>query len=1153
MRGGLGVLILLCTSLLFFGISAKTSFIFSSNQPFNNSIIDGPERLCAVFGSVIGTYTGLGEEGDVFQWEITEPDGNILFSRTGGFETISETFSKIGTHQISLRILRGNVEIANETKSIEVLPGPTLALEESYLVCNGADLTISALDPGTLNFGDYVFEWKNESGDVLGTGNEINVNQPGRYRVEFYFVNSQGENECVTELSTSVLDLNSFSISPAQSEVCTTQFIEFESNPNLVGNWYVQKVGETTRDFLGTGSNFSLFPSRDLSETGDYTMIFQIPNANNPSCIPEVTAEFTYNPEPRIEFFEAFGASDCAVEDGTLRIRALTDVDRISIDSLGISLGPFNAGQIVDFPGLKSGAYSLSTALGSCTFSIGSVVPLDNPIPELEFELSEILPETCTETGKLPGSFTIVLPNGPTTAGFQVLNERGVPVISRDTTALNDTIFIELPGGVYFFEIFDDNDCSLPKSEEIEIPGLNQVSFSVPATINVCQSFELFPTTNQALEFLLTDPDGVETIFEAGDPGLLDKTGTYTIVGRIPGQDVLCPFIREIKVNLVDPIDFEPKLIQEDCFGNRVFEADIFGVDPSTAIFTWYNENDEVVGNGQFLFPTSTGEFKLDVQPANAQACPILPKSFLIEEPVLSVDVTLTQTKLCEFGPEAIVRLESTFPDAVTDIEWRRFNEDGTIEELPEFDDLKEFQTRIAGTYEASLFRFIPGISLEECELGRETIQLDLIPNKVLFDIPSELTVCERFELTPQTSESLDFTVTDPTGNIQSGSTGDPFTLDQEGTYTFLAFDTYPNSTICPEQKQLIVTLTSPADFEPVMLSEDCNGLKTYQAQVTNYQPDEVNYFWYDANGNQIGDEEFLDFTTYGDFSLEVQPRGSTLCQSTQPINFTVEEPILSVAVELITEPLCPDEASTVLTLMADQSEISEIEWWFTDLNGNQTELVSNRGFTEILAFEEGTYEVRVFNAIPCLLGSDQALILRSQDTVRPEVQESYQVCEEYEIGPTINPGSFASYEWYLGEELVSTSPTFKPIRAGNYTLTVYSLEGCAYQTEFSTEEECELRVAVPTAILPGDPDREFLVYTNYLIDELEVFVFNQWGQLIFYCENSNLISEESTCEWDGYFDGEKIPNGSYSVRINFRNIEKNIRGEYLGSILVVE
>ncbi|SDD14829.1 C-terminal domain of CHU protein family protein [Algoriphagus faecimaris] len=1152
-RGSAVAVILLSCFLLFTSISAEKAAKPLSSALLVNSIIDGPERLCIVFGSVIGDFTGLGQPGDVFDWELISPSGEVLFSRQLGSPGFSYTFSSPGVYQLSLDIRRGNVIVGSEVKPIDVLPSPLTVLESNYIICTGQDLTLSAIDPGSADFGDYVFEWTNSAGAVISTDNEAVINSPGTYAVEFYFVNSQGVNECVRTLSTTIIDINSFSVNSDRTEVCTTQFIEFQSSPSIEGDWYVQRQGETTRTFLGTSSDFSLFPSRDLDSPGDFTMIFALPNPNNPTCTAEIPINFTYYPEPRIEFEEAFGASDCSVDDGILKIRTLTDVDRVTIDSLGISLGPFAAFEIVEFPGLKSGAYTLSTALGSCAYSIGAVVPLQNPIPELEFQIIDIIPETCTSTGIAPGGFSIVLPNGSTTAGYQILTERGIPAIFQDTTQLNDTIRVNLSGGKYFFEIFDGNGCALPESEEIEIPGLSQVNFFVPANINVCQSFELYPVTSQALEFSLTDPDGLETIFNSGDFGLLDKAGTYTLVGRIPGQDVLCPFSREINVSLVDPIDFEPRLVQEDCFGNRVFEAEIFGVDPSTARFIWYDENDQVVSQGQFLIPVSTGEFKLDVQPINAQACPIPPKTFMIEEPVLSVDVTLNQTKLCEFGPEAIVSLESTFPEAVTDIRWRRFNEDGTVDDLPEFENLKEFQTRIAGTYEAALFRFIPGISVEECELGRETIELNLIPDKVLFDIPAELTVCENFELTPQTTESLEFTVTDPAGNTQTGSSGDSFTLELDGIYIFLAFDSDPNSAICPEQKELVVTLTDPVDFEPILISEDCNGLKTYQARVNNYQNDEVDYFWYDTNRNQIGDEEFLELNTYGDFSLEVQPSGSTSCPSTQRVNFTAETPVLSVDVNLTTEPLCPDEASTVLTLQADLTEITQIEWWFTDLSGNQSELVNSRGQEEILAFDEGTYEVRVFNDIPCLLGFDQALVLRSQDPVRPELGDTYQVCERYEIGPNLNPGSFASYEWYLGEDLVSTNPTFKPIRPGDYSLTVYSLEGCAYQASFTAEEECELKVIFPTAIIPGDPDKNFLIYTNFLIDELEVWIFNQWGQLIFYCENSSLISEESTCQWDGYFNGEKVPNGSYSVRINYVNLEKNISQYQLGSILVIE
>jgi hypothetical protein len=172
---------------------------------------------------------------------------------------------------------------------------------------------------------------------------------------------------------------------------------------------------------------------------------------------------------------------------------------------------------------------------------------------------------------------------------------------------------------------------------------------------------------------------------------------------------------------------------------------------------------------------------------------------------------------------------------------------------------------------------------------------------------------------------------------------------------------------------------------------------------------------------------------------------------------------------------------------------------------------------------------------------------------VRPTVEEIYQICPRYEIAPQINPGSFASYEWYYDDNLVSSSPTYKPNQIGNYKLIVFSSEGCAYETTFITEEECELKAVFPNAIQPGNPDKPFLIYTNYLIDDLEIWVFSKWGEVIFQCKNSGLLTEESTCLWDGYFRGEKLPPGSYAYRMNFRNNEKNITKEQMGSILVID
>ena len=57
--------------------------------------IIGPDRLCNVFGSVIGTFSGMGNpDTDVYDWKIYGPSNQLLFSGFGGsgFQEITYTF-----------------------------------------------------------------------------------------------------------------------------------------------------------------------------------------------------------------------------------------------------------------------------------------------------------------------------------------------------------------------------------------------------------------------------------------------------------------------------------------------------------------------------------------------------------------------------------------------------------------------------------------------------------------------------------------------------------------------------------------------------------------------------------------------------------------------------------------------------------------------------------------------------------------------------------------------------------------------------------------------------------------------------------------------------------------------------------------------------
>ncbi len=112
----------------------------------------------------------------------------------------------------------------------------------------------------------------------------------------------------------------------------------------------------------------------------------------------------------------------------------------------------------------------------------------------------------------------------------------------------------------------------------------------------------------------------------------------------------------------------------------------------------------------------------------------------MVKKPVLSTDIALEATKLCEFGPKAILNLSTSSPDEITNIEWQRFDSLGTIETLSQFKNQLEISVEKAGIYEVTVFNRNSKIN-KNCELGRKTIQVDLIPDKISFDIPGDLSI----------------------------------------------------------------------------------------------------------------------------------------------------------------------------------------------------------------------------------------------------------------------------------------------------------------------------------------------------------------------------------------------------------------------------
>ncbi|ERM84724.1 hypothetical protein P872_23730 [Rhodonellum psychrophilum GCM71 = DSM 17998] len=1121
-----------------------------ASQLVNMPDIIGPDRVCLVVGNVLEEFFGAGIPSiDFYQWKVTGPNGVVLRLASGGpaLQTFPFTFSELGEHTIELKVRRGVVQdFFTKIKKVNVVKGAKVLLKENYDLCGSAGLNLMAIDPLTPNIGEFVFEWTDADGNTVGNANNIAISNTGNYQVRYYFVNTLGNPECENIVKTEVSEALSFSLSSNKPIACPEDFIQISSSLPLFGKWSYQKNGIGTAVSMGSSKNLGFRPSVDLDGYGDYTISLSIENPDLPGCEITNSLNIKYNPSPSYDVIVAEPASGCSAADGSLTITAFTDLDQLyyEIDPLTIS-SPISlqAGQSFKFEGLQSGVYSFVGNLGGCPFNQAFVVPLANIPPELEFSIEGVYDEICTPTGKNLGGFKVTRPNGTTDAFYNLIDEMGD--LTRSGVIQKDTdLIIEVRGGTYYFELFKEEECAFPRIEEIKILGLPQVDLPEVDDFNICGSYDFIPLSGDNVFFTLTDPSGGVSTNPKGTPFTLALPGLYTLLATHNSDPEFCPRQQEFTVSLISAVDFEVEFFNQDCVGNQTYRADLKNKPLNEVLIRWFNELDEEIGTGLEMYPVSYGIYKLDVQPINSFACPIPPKEFEVKRPVLQVDVELSATPLCPFGPGAIIDMDTDF-DEVDRIDWVYFDLDNNQVELTGEQNKRSITVTDEGLYEAIVWnRF-------DCELGREIITIKKSTNLVNFDIEPVYTVCERFEVGPTTNEDLTFTITYPDGQQTIINSQETFTLNQEGSYTIRGESNDVNNLVCPNEKIFEVFIVSPIDFEPKLIDQTCIGQFTFEADIFGTDSTLALFTWRNENDQVVGDQQLFISSIPGNYSLEVQPKGSMPCDI-QPKSFEIIKPVLELDVFLNAGSLCPEADFAVLVVEADFTSVAKIEWWFTDINGNQSAL-DQLNKQEISAFNEGTYEVRVFNALGCPLGEDRVLVLRSTDTVRPQVEEKYLICAQYEIGETINPGVFSNYNWFLNDSLVSNSANYKPQLVGEYSLVVNSGEGCEYSVAFTVEEECELKLVLPSAIRPGDPERGFLIFTNYLVDEMEVWVFNKWGTLVFHCENKSLISEESTCFWDGMIDGEKIPNGAYAIKIAFKNIEKNINKTLLKTILVVD
>lgn len=250
--------------------------------------------------------------------------------------------------------------------------------------------------------------------------------------------------------------------------------------------------------------------------------------------------------------------------------------------------------------------------------------------------------------------------------------------------------------------------------------------------------------------------------------------------------------------------------------------------------------------------------------------------------------------------------------------------------------------------------------------------------------------------------------------------------------------------------------------------------------------------------------------------------------------------------------PFCSDDGLTTIDLTEPTQGLT-VQWYKID-SGGEEELTDFANNIQLIVSEEGTYSVTLRDASGCMVGRSNFEVKQSS-TDPPLLDSLYSFCQEKNNQVEISTGArFIDFSWILNGTLVSKDPIFIPQEAGRYQLEGKDLLGCSFSTEFEVEEKCEPEIRFPNAIWPGDPDKLFEIYPDNLVDEIEVKIFNRWGQLIYHCEDKTPQNKvKSTCSWDGTYNGVPVSNGTYAVIIHVKNYQHNMSRSFRTSVMALD
>jgi len=227
------------------------------------------------------------------------------------------------------------------------------------------------------------------------------------------------------------------------------------------------------------------------------------------------------------------------------------------------------------------------------------------------------------------------------------------------------------------------------------------------------------------------------------------------------------------------------------------------------------------------------------------------------------------------------------------------------------------------------------------------------------------------------------------------------------------------------------------------------------------------------------------------------------------------------------------------------------------------TQYIWNNGETSSTAIHlsEGYNSVTVIDSLACSI-TDSIMIYQPEDAISLTIitTNSYVGGNIGSIEINVVGGTSPyTFEW-SHDSLLNTNIAGN-LTEGNYYLTITDALACqkdtlasiinnAYDDPSATNIPSEIEPIIPSVITPNfDGKNDFFRIKNInSVEQLDIKIFNRWGDIIFSYTGSGLEYLDVSKQWDGTFNGKTLPLGSYLYIIKLNNIAET----YTGTVTIV-